>query len=783
MRITSIDKPNGTESRLKLPFTYRCYRKFLKLLIRPTIVGQLELQDRLSIYALQHRSLTDIATLQIACEKANLSDPFESPPGVAEDRSFFCLRRSAGFKRRLVMFRFSERFRRIHQAHMTDESLRLHLVPVSIFWGRVNRKSNSFLQAIFSEQSSISLGFRRLLCLVFSRSDIVIHFGPCLDWQNLINRKHTHVQNLRHVGRELRHHLVENQHRVIGPINPPPRETERLVVSRSSTTQTPQSKDEQNKSRKLAKTYYKNIRTKFSYPVIKFFSLLLRPYWKRCFSGIEVHGIEQLAEHSAERTVVYVPNHRSHLDYILLSYVLFTRGFVIPHVASGDNLNLPVVGGILRRLGAFYIKRSYHDLKVYRNVLESYLYEIIRLGNPVEFFVEGTRSRTGWMLPPQYGLIRTLLECHEKGLERPISIVPVYANYERLLEMNGHISELKGAKKQSENVFGLVRNLLKLSSRMGTLSISFGDPLNVAEYSDSNQDIRSTTERFAFDVIHSINGLATVNAMNLVCMAISCGEDRNIRVSDLLDRIEFTQTLLRLDSLNHSHLFARDPAMVLLKNVLEMYETKIEGEKVEIPTSLRESAFWYRNNSLHTLFVPALCIYVVKSSNSLSKSQLHQRVSELVGLFANLLVFRNDENASARWIQHLENAQIFIAYRNQMTLNDEAKIQDRAKLLATWVEPWFLVSKVILTDKHATSDDKSASHKPEEALLSKTQTIFESRNLELPIEFNTNSLKTISSQIDQYLVEQAAIQNREQSKIQSAMIERLVEKPLGQVSD
>ena len=729
------------------------------MLIRPTIVGQLNLPAKSTVYVLNFRSLIDIAVLELATRKSLTPSPFQAVGEDLQERSFFCMRRSAGFKRRLVMFKFSERFIRLHERVTSEPELDLQLVPVSIFWARVKPKQGSFLQGLFSERSNLTLGFRRLVCLFFNRTDILIHFGEPISWQDHLDRTQSIPHNVRTVARQLRNHFTETRQRVVGPENPASNRLVDSVLENPWHDPGPDASVELNKSTlRIAKSYYHAISTKFSYPATKAFKMVLRPFWTRCFSGIRIDGLEQL-ETKASYSLVYVPNHRSHLDYVLLSYVLFQHGWAIPHVASGDNLNMPVIGGILRRVGAFFIKRTYHDLDVYRNVLESYLYEVVNLGNSVEFFIEGTRSRAGWMLHPQFGFARLFLEYQQKGVRRPLAIVPVYVAYERLLEIASHRQELLGSQKRNESVFGVIRNLRTMSRAMGTLSIRFGTPIPVEKYVSDKPVSRDSTTIFAYEIVQSINSQAVLNAVHLVSLGIVRGHESQVEEETLFQRIDFLQTLLRVDSLNHEYQVPRDSPQALVKQVLEQYNLKNNKGVLELPQDFIDATFWFRNNVIHTLVVPALVAYCVHQRQKIERSELADHMTIFCRVVEHLLVFRHDDEAATRWIQHLENNRLLISENETLTLTLDASLIDRAQLLVSLVRPWFLVIRELLNYSiQASVETAPENDSPYESIYQRLQERFSVFDEEVPIEFHPNTLGTL----DQGLGE--LIQNLQESQ-------------------
>jgi len=122
--------------------------------------------------------------------------------------------------------------------------------------------------------------------------------------------------------------------------------------------------------------------------------------------------------------IVYLPNHRSHIDYLLLSYFIYREGLAPPHIAAGANLNFPVVGPVLRRGGAFFLRRSFKGEPLYAAVFREYLHTMIAKGFPIAYFMEGGRSRSGWTLSPKGGLLGMTLESFMREHPRPLLLVP-----------------------------------------------------------------------------------------------------------------------------------------------------------------------------------------------------------------------------------------------------------------------------------------------------------------------------------------------------------------------
>src|SRR5690606_19212307 len=178
--------------------------------------------------------------------------------------------------------------------------------------------------------------------------------------------------------------------------------------------------------------------------------------------------------------IVYVPSHRSHMDYLLLSYLLYTKGVVPPHIVAGINLNLPVVGTLLRKGGAFFIRRSIRGSALYSTVLSEYVAKLVSGGYSIEYFVEGGRSRTGRLLPPKGGMVSMTVRAFLRQPTRPVLFQPVYIGYEKLMEGNSYLDELSGKQKKGESIWQLLGGIPKvLRSNYGQVVVNFGEPIKL----------------------------------------------------------------------------------------------------------------------------------------------------------------------------------------------------------------------------------------------------------------------------------------------------------------
>ena len=244
---------------------------------------------------------------------------------------------------------YSGRMLRIDRAHAQDPELRLTVVPVSIYWGRAANKDRSLIRSLVSDEWLVSARLRRLLGLLFNRSDILVRFGTSLVWPH---EPSSHAQgngNVRKLARILRVHFRNERRAVLGPDLSNRRSLVEKIVASASVQDAIESADGDWKMLEAeARRDAFAIGSNMSYPTIRVLEGLLSWFWHRIYDGVDIQGFERLEQMAQTHTLVYTPCHRSHVDYLVLSHALFGLGLMLPHIAAGDNLNMPVMGKLLR---------------------------------------------------------------------------------------------------------------------------------------------------------------------------------------------------------------------------------------------------------------------------------------------------------------------------------------------------------------------------------------------------------------------------------------------------
>jgi len=240
-----------------------------------------------------------------------------------------------------------------------------------------------------------------------------------------------------------------------------------------------QSNGRKSRKRRLKKKAYKYARemcSDLNYPIVRMLVRGFTWFWNSRYDGLNIRNIDHIKSISKDNALVYVPCHRSHIDYCALTFILYENGLMLPQIAAGNNLNLPVLGSILRGAGAIFMRRSFMNNAVYSTVFFEYIKSLMVRGSSIEFFPEGGRSRTGLSLTPRPGLLSLVLRSFASLRGQKVKIIPIYIGYEKILEGQSYLSELSGSKKKTESVLDPFKVLKDFNNYLGNAYLNFGEP-------------------------------------------------------------------------------------------------------------------------------------------------------------------------------------------------------------------------------------------------------------------------------------------------------------------
>ena len=605
-------------------------------------------------YVLEYGGLADRLALEQACERHGLPLAGDGLvfAGQEESTALIVLRSPRGLLFRRRRKQIPARLERLVAAALGGGEDELLLVPVAVYWGRAPEKERSWFKVLFSEQWDIAGRTRKFLTTLLYGRATLVHFSDPLAVRRIATDGVGARLAARKISRILRVHFRQRRVATLGP-DLSHRRTLVNGVVRSASVRAVISQEARGDGRKRerlrrkARDYAREIAADMSYPMVRFLDKVLTWAWHQLYDGIRLSGIERVQSVAEGRELVYVPCHRSHMDYILLSYVLYHQGLSLPHVAAGVNLNLPVVGSILRRGGGFFLRRSFRGNRLYAAVFYAYLRALITRGFSIEYFVEGGRSRTGRLLRPKGGMLVMTVEAFLQDPRRPVVFVPVYFGYEKLVEGKAFISELSGEQKKKETVVGAVRSLRTLRDYFGEVYVNVGEPLELTALLDQHRpgwrqeelvegerppwlsEVVGDLER---RIMWRINAAAAVTPISLLALTLLATPRQTMAESTLHRQLTLLLDLLRrfpysdsvtVTELGPGEIVAHGEKMGVIRR-----EEHPLGDLILMRESEAVLMTYFLNNVLHLLAIPGLVAACFIQSRRLALAE----VVRLVGL-------------------------------------------------------------------------------------------------------------------------------------------------------
>lgn len=661
------------------------YRKLLNLPLSLLVksrsiptnpVQELELNlEQPLIYVLPYTSQTDLLILQKNCLALNLPDPLENNviEGVSLPRFVFLNEDRRFFKSKEAKSETVSTIQRYLNLHKQNEQLDVQLLPVSVLWGRAPGKEKA------PTLRSLS-AFSRLISMLWYGRDNFVRFSQAVSLSKMIANQEADEKLAHKLARVARMHFAKQRYSAMGPQLPDRQAMfnkllDSEVLKKAIADEAESKKISPEKARQEAEKILNEIAADVKHDSLRIADRILSWLWNKLYQGINVQNGERVRKLALEgHEIVYVPCHRSHMDYLLLSYLLYHQGLVPPHIAAGINLNFFPAGPIFRSWGAFFIRRTFKGNRLYSTIFREYLAELFYRGYSVEYFIEGGRSRTGRLLEPKTGMMSMTIQALQRGLARPLSIVPVYIGYEHVLEVDTYAKELRGAAKEKENA-GLVLRVIKKLKNLGQGYVNFGEPIQVNNYlnqhfpewkNHSGDDTRpkwlnEAVDAVAKEVMININKAAAVNAKNLIGSVLLASRQRALTKEILLEQVESHMQLFQNVPYSTDMTLPSNSAEEMLEHVLKLPRSGVISEKDNFGELIRldrESAVlmtYYRNNIQHLFVLPSLVASIVLHLEAVSKDLIIKTVQQIYPFLKAELFLHFEEDELRLQVEHILN--------------------------------------------------------------------------------------------------------------------------------
>ena len=689
-------------ARLILRPLYWLAGKILSIWTRPAVQPELPAElltdrDAAVCYVLETGGLADTLILERICADHGLPSPTEPFHfcDQRESRRIVVIRHMEGFVFRRPSKTGSRRLKRLVEAAEREQQ-ELLLIPVGIYWGRSPQKERSLFKLLFSEDWEVVGRTRKFFSTIIHGRNILLRMSEPLALSSISSEQLGAAVAFRKVSRILRAHLRKRRVATVGPDLSHRRTLLNEVlkmpgVRRAVAADANGDERSLEKAERKARDYVLEIAADVSPTTIRIVERFLHWLWRRIYDGIELNHMERVHELARDKELIYVPCHRSHIDYLLLGYITYAEGLHLPHIAAGINLNIPVVGGILRRGGAFFLRRSFKGNRLYAAVFDAYLQQVMSRGHSIEYFVEGGRSRTGRLLEPKGGMLAMTVHSYIKEPKRPVVFVPFYFGYERLIEGDAFISELGGATKEKETLMGLIRSIKSLRENFGQVYVNVAEAIELDPLLDELRPGWRDTEfengerpawlsgvvtNLGNEIMQQINAAAAVTPISLLALAllatpkqkVGVGElRRQLQVSmDLLQRFRYSNLITIPDMTPDEIIEHGENLDVITRTSHRMGEVIHMGEKTAVLMT------YFRNNILHLLAVPASVACCFIQGRQLEHAEL-QRLIRLIYPFMKKELtlkwpFEDIDDVTTEAIESLVEMGILTRSRNKKNL-------------------------------------------------------------------------------------------------------------------
>jgi glycerol-3-phosphate O-acyltransferase len=629
-----------------------------------------------------------------------------------------------------------------------DLKVPVYVVPVLITYGRRREKEDENIINILFGQAEDTDAVRRVITFLRYSNKAAVIPADAINFMEIIHKSEgmTEEAIYHDLRRELIDRIDEEKTSIVGPVLKSREEIISMVLSDNGIghvidDMAARGAKDHDALVKDAKRYIREIAADYNDMFIELWYKFLTWLWNNIYDGVvaDKAGLAKIRNISKKMPFVIIPCHRSHIDYLLLSYVFYVNNIQMPFVAAGTNLSFWPLGYIFRKSGAFFIRRTFRGNVLYAEVFAKYLETLLKEGLPIEFFIEGGRSRSGKMVMPKYGLLSMLIQAYKKKACDDLAAIPVYIGYDRVIEEESYLKELGGAPKAREKTSDVIKGRKFLRKRYGRVYVNIGEPIFLKSYLSSQEksfetmtleERQSLYRKIGYEITLEINKVSVITPFSLVAAGLLCRDRRGISHDDLMDvlnafydylsdkQASFAATLIHkekafTDALN---LFVQSD--VISKMGADEEE---QDESEEIVYSLEDdnrlNLEYYKNNILH-FFIPISFVALSVLSSREDVIPLDQIVRDyqfFKRLFWHEFIFddkKDDLDEVKDVLSYLSNRNMITGLERDGQACVEVKGRGRmslmpfAGLLRNYIESYWVVMRGCLYLKKGAKPEK-----------------------------------------------------------------------------
>ena len=597
----------------------------------------------------------------------------------------------------------------------------IFLVPSLVLYKHAPEKDPKGLLSILFGYRDNPGALRKIFLFFRHHRKAFIDFGSPIDLKKLIHSVEHSGRSRAELVEDIREAIIEsidNQKKaIIGPVLRSRQELREKVLNDPEVLQTIKrlSKGKPERERQLkakAAEYFDEIAADFSQTYAGLTYSILTRFWKRLFQGIEIDPSDLAKVRSWARRgpVIFVPSHKSHVDYLILNYLLYGHYVQVPRIAAGQNLAFWPAGYIFRKCGAFFIRRTFGGARLYTKVFSAYVGQLLREGFSIEFFIEGGRSRSGKLVLPKTGFLAILLNAYLKGYCSDLIFVPASIAYDRVMEEKSYMREQKGEAKEKESFRQMIKARQLLKKKYGKIYIRFGEPFSLKEYLQTQESSPSEMEEaLALKLVKAINKVTPVTPLALVSSAILSRLKKSFDTSSLYQDIQVLFSFLSQEgapmasSLSSLQSATEETLRLLVSWKVIAPVQELSGASVVYtlqPKKRREIAY-YKNSIIHFFIDYCLVGLSLLGGKDSEKSidDIEQDFIFLKDLFRYEFIFADNEEQPRKGLAYFQQLGLIETIdgmaRLRVTKRGYNQLPLWAGLVKEFLESYWIAAKAI----------------------------------------------------------------------------------------
>lgn len=582
----------------------------------------------------------------------------------------------------------------------------IFLLPALLVWSRRAQRLEGSIWDVLYGTPEAPTAFANVIAFLRNFRRAFFDLGRPLDLAAFVRERADEPDAViaRKARGALRQHLAREFRTAVGPpLKTPSRVEEKVLRDRTLRATLDRIAAESGRPGAAlaaeARKVLREIASRYDQRFVGVMRILLSWIFGRIYRSVEVdeEGLARLKRAAGSAPIVLCPSHKSHIDYLVLSWLLYEHGMTPPHVAAGINLAFWPFGSIARRGGAFFIRRKVKGDRIYTAVLRAYVKYLLRERFPQEFYVEGGRSRTGKLLFPKMGLVSMEVDAWLDGAAEDVVFVPVAVDYEKLIEAGSYARELSGAEKQKESLRGLLGAATVLFGRYERLYVQFEEPISLKAAAEQRLGARAASltideawggevvragapraeapaeakrqlvQTLANRIAYGISRAVTITPVGLFAATVLSHARRGIAAPDVARRVE----LLRYVAASGGARFARDlagapsdpreagPIADAVRRLARDGLVRVEvaaGETIyQVDDDRRPLLDYHRNAVIHRFVAPALVAAAVRASGpDATPAEAREHALWLSRLFKLEFLYRVGATAHEIFDENLE---------------------------------------------------------------------------------------------------------------------------------